>query len=119
MIDFVDLCNVHNEPIIKTCTRTAEGYHYHLEENTTQYGLPLQRNFDLYIDFYDGPFEGIYAHDYRVEPDYIEKRDKEKEEELRKQHDAERTRSIESRGMLEGKPTVHIDTRLPVSFNRK
>lgn len=109
----------NTEPLIKTCTRTAEGYRYYIEKNTTHFGIPMQLKCDLYIDFYDGPFEVVYEHEYRVEPDYIEKCDKEKEEELRKQHDAENTRSMENRGMLEGKPTVHIDTRLPVSFNRK
>lgn len=116
IIDFVDVCKLNHEPLMKICTRTSQGYHYHFEENKTHYGIPIQRKCDAYFDFYDGPAELVY--DF-TEEDYIDIFEKNKVDELQRQQDTENTRSMENRNMLEGKPSFHIDTRLPVSFSRK
>lgn len=116
IIDFVDVCNLKNEPLIKTLTRTPEGYYYHIEENKTHYGIPIQRKCDAYFDFYDGPDELLYD---STDLEYIELIEKNKEEELYRQNESAKTRAVDTKIKKEGKPTVIIDTHLPASFQRK
>lgn len=114
VIDFFNIVNWHLAPLTATTTRTATGYHYHLEDSRIMFGFPLHRKTDYYVDFYDGPEEliadvtGLFYRDELSQETELWNRLQEEK--------TSRSRAV-SRSASPA-PSVKLDTRLPHSFNR-